>query len=711
MDHENREESFKKDKNRFKQMKIEISRKSSNSSRSSSKDKQLKSADYHKNSSKSSKISSFSHEKFKKTEKSEYFHQRASISPGLMRNQRNSFQISLRPFESCKKPVFSQGKNRENSQILDEVEELLSQGIAEIPEESLKFDESLTAYFKGKSENLENSKEKEGFFKLLLLYKTENKKAISINEKYHRNIELLEMESMHRTKLEEKHQELLKNHAILQEEYEKLRVKEQEFLQITQESLNKSIKTNENLINPIENVVFERKNLKKMTRVPRKNKETIGISPKLGQKVNIEYKQNTGIQLLEKIKQRKMKKFENFMHIKLVLKQINLIYSERINSSKENELSRQVIFSNSVYNYYFGLFGLKKIADRRFIIFVLSLKKNANYFRITMFSRLFGLFDEKTNYTKEELNKYIEALDFCLNTSNLGVSIANPESDSRYYIPYIRAIQYTGLFADTRMTNEENSQLKLEIEKLKENDNKGINKAGIIDFDLFMERMLSKYRHLVNKAKTYVINAFAACDLDGNNLCNLAEFLLLNRHIEKEKYDKILLKKIFFENADIIDAEGEKNLDFDKFSVLCVEYNLFSDESQNRYLGITKKAQVEIKLDEVKIVWYLKKFQMIESFDRLTVINKEEKENWMKIINVLEERIMGNSEENSLIKPTLIAYNILIQELELLEKKEEDREKGIDVSEDEDEEEEEVKRIGEVEPEEKNGEENNEIFE
>ena len=81
------------------------------------------------------------------------------------------------------------------------------------------------------------------------------------------------------------------------------------------------------------------------------------------------------------------------------------------------------------------------------------------------------------------------------------------------------------------MTIEENQQLKAEIEILKETDPKGVNKAGIIDFDLFMEKMLSKYRHLVNKAKTYVINAFAACDLDGNKMCNLEEFLLLNRHI------------------------------------------------------------------------------------------------------------------------------------------------------------------------------------
>ena len=48
---------------------------------------------------------------------------------------------------------------------------------------------------------------------------------------------------------------------------------------------------------------------------------------------------------------------------------------------------------------------------------------------------------------------------------------------------------------------------------------------------------MAKYRLLVNRAKIYVINAFAASDLDGNNICNMDEFLLLNKNIEPDNYD------------------------------------------------------------------------------------------------------------------------------------------------------------------------------
>ena len=67
-----------------------------------------------------------------------------------------------------------------------------------------------------------------------------------------------------------------------------------------------------------------------------------------------------------------------------------------------------------------------------------------------------------------------------------------------------------------------------------------------------MTKMLIRYRLIVNRAKSYVIHAFAACDLDGNKVCNLDEFLLLNRHIESSAYDYKTVSKIFLENTDVV---------------------------------------------------------------------------------------------------------------------------------------------------------------
>lgn len=107
-------------------------------------------------------------------------------------------------------------------------------------------------------------------------------------------------------------------------------------------------------------------------------------------------------------------------------------------------------------------------------------------------------------------------------------------------------------------------------------DPKNSNSSGIIDYDIFLNELLIKYKLLVNRAKKYVINAFAASDLDGNGVCNLEEFLILNKNIEFDIYEEDTLSEIFNNKADLI-IEGQKNLSFDKFAEVCVDYNLFSD--------------------------------------------------------------------------------------------------------------------------------------
>lgn len=67
-----------------------------------------------------------------------------------------------------------------------------------------------------------------------------------------------------------------------------------------------------------------------------------------------------------------------------------------------------------------------------------------------------------------------------------------------------------------------------------------------------MIHLFAKYKILVSRAKEYVINAFAACDLDGNGMCNFEEWFLLIRHIEPERLTNEQISEIFFTNADLI---------------------------------------------------------------------------------------------------------------------------------------------------------------
>ncbi|CAD8047750.1 unnamed protein product [Paramecium primaurelia] len=381
-------------------------------------------------------------------------------------------------------------------------------------------------------------------------------------------------------------------------------------------------------------------------------------APQLGQKVVISYdfQKDQSKKIIEKLKNKQMQKFNNFMPIKLVLKYITTLYNEKLQSQKEYKQIRDQDMGSYIYNYYLQQFGFTKVTEQKYQVLLLSVKKNIKIVRINMFARFMGLLEQNVNYTIEEQQKYLEAWDFMNNQQNLGQSLKDNESEMKMYVPFVRALSYVGQLIFSPQ-NEELFSLKHEIEQLKENDPKNINKQGIIDFDLMMIKVLQVFRNTVEKTKLYVINAFAASDLDGNGMCNLDEFLILNKYIEADKYDEDKWIEIFEDNADII-TEEERALSFERFSILCMEYNLFSDQAQNKFLQIKHNNDCQVKFEQLREQWP-KDFINFNQKLQNAQIDEHYKEQWSKILEVLNQKILENPEQK---KPLLIAYKIFLNE-------------------------------------------------
>ena len=373
--------------------------------------------------------------------------------------------------------------------------------------------------------------------------------------------------------------------------------------------------------------------------------------------------------IIEKIKSKKMSKFKNFMPIKAVCKQIHNFYQDRIKQAKENNAIKDEPFASFVYTWFATFFGFKKLAEQKFIVFVLSIKKYLHIVRINLFARFMSLLDGTSNFNLDEFNKYLEALDF-INTSSLGFPMTNNETDSKQYTPFLRAIEYVKTFSENKMSTEEYIDFKKEIEALKENDPKNLNRNGIIDIDRFVSKILAKYRVICNKTKQFVVNAFKAADLDGNKYCSLKEFCILYRNIESDKYDYDFVENLFTEHADVR-VEGEVNLSFDKFTVVCVEYGLFSDSQQDQFLGILNKEGLKDKMEKLKRDWPTQHLELNDKLESLTKVPEEEKKFWLDILNILQERLsIFEAIDFSDIKPILIAYEILEKEVKDLAFKE-----------------------------------------
>ena len=174
----------------------------------------------------------------------------------------------------------------------------------------------------------------------------------------------------------------------------------------------------------------------------------------------------------------------------------------------------------------------------------------------------------------------------------------------------------------------------------------------------------------MNRTKDYVVEAFKAADLDGNKMCDLSEFVLLYRHIEKEKFVLDHVIKIYEENADIV-IDNQKKMSFDKFTAICVEYSLFSESQQNIFLVINNNNEAIENLEEMRNNWIEKKNIIKEKLEILKgSLEEEEFHNWENILKELELRVL--KENNNEIKPLLIAYKVMEHELERIvqEKKE-----------------------------------------
>lgn len=397
-------------------------------------------------------------------------------------------------------------------------------------------------------------------------------------------------------------------------------------------------------------------------RLQKRKEKKMLISQKMNRD-HIAYNQTKARELISLLNAGRFAMFKNPMSLKFVMKTIWFLIIDRVKDMTQKPESKQVPFAEYVYTYYTQAFGLD-MCQKKFTFFILSLKYHGQYFRVNLFSRFMGMI-EQHRYEEDIVLKYFEGIEF-LEKSQKGFPVKNSDTAVRVLYPYIRADEFLKIVFEDKISTKEFHDFRQTFEKLKEPDPQGLNLA-LIDADIFLERVIERYSMIVNRNKQYMIDAFKACDLDGNNSCSVNEFLILNRFIEPKRFDLTNCVKWFFDNADLIDPK-ETNMSFDKFAVVCTNLNLFSEKSQNEFLGIKSSSEAVELFDTLKKGWDSKYPAFCQSLENFESLTPEEIKNWMEILSVLNERMRA---ENTIeFKPTCIAY--LMTEKEFDRIKEED---------------------------------------
>ena len=186
-----------------------------------------------------------------------------------------------------------------------------------------------------------------------------------------------------------------------------------------------------------------------------------------------------GVLLVTKLRDKQLaKNVKNSQPLRNVMKLITLMYDEKLALAKETPLIKEQEMPIFVFNHFLNKYGFKKVAEQKFTIFVLGLKQHSQHLRVNLFSRFLNILAPSLNYTVDEMKKYMEGMEFLLYGSNMGTSIPHIETESKRFVPYIRAIDYLKNFSDGKMTTEELNEMKKDIESFKEIDPKNINKLG-----------------------------------------------------------------------------------------------------------------------------------------------------------------------------------------------------------------------------------------
>jgi len=508
------------------------------------------------------------------------------------------------------------------------------------------------------------TKTKELMLKIMRVYMKENSKNIVFgNEIRHLN-ELLGKEKIEREDLELRYNELVKkieNYPLM--------------MSMSQSKLMNN--DSEYILDADFNIDEDEKDEKEGVSAGNKKKRIKAMANGYQKEERTEWKMknvNPGIQLIQQIKNKNLAKFQNILSPKMIYKIIYQIYQDRITLIKENPKMKEVDCPSFSYNFFIKCYGFRKMAQQKFILFLLSLKKTITQLRINVFAKLLGLLQTPMNYNLEEFNQYIFGLDFVTNSTlannsdniqNPTIGTVNKETDARFMVNFMKSIEFAKILEKECESNEY-FQFKKEVETIREEDSKNYLKAGIVDFDMFMSKYLVFFRKIKNQGKKNLVLAFRSADLNFDGLVDLFEFGLVIKWLEKEMYDqqkKEGLEKLFKENADVIINSDEKHMSFNNFCCFCEEFSLFEAKKMLKFIDLDKEEDggkafsgfVEnLKNKNTKLL------NMIELLDG--------KEFWTDVCGKLEKKLEKAQNDEKLKIPTLVSFRMIEREVEDLYK-------------------------------------------
>lgn len=272
------------------------------------------------------------------------------------------------------------------------------------------------------------------------------------------------------------------------------------------------------------------------------------------------------------------------------------LVNKLISSTYQSAIPRIPLESNEelfeiCYEDFTQKYGLRKVADRKFLEFVASAIKNKSFRKPMMFIKLSGL--GKTAgiecYSNMTLSLYLDRLQYMLN-SKIGITMNYEETDDHSLFPLNRAIECMKEKLECYFDKTFIMSLIPKLEQKSVADPQRISSA-LVDLDYTLELICDVYEIYLKKIRKGLNDIFTSFNYEPTSPILQYDLALAIRYICPNKFQKL-------ESEDILNQE----LTQEEAYQFCVEMNVLNENDVNSFAKGYNKVPYENYMELMKIV-------------------------------------------------------------------------------------------------------------
>lgn len=291
--------------------------------------------------------------------------------------------------------------------------------------------------------------------------------------------------------------------------------------------------------------------------------------------------------------------------IHMVLRIISLVYISTLSKMKSSEAIDS--FLEILYEELLHKYGMKSVAEKKFRETIASMLYHSSFKRVNMLLRLAGVGKRvgMNSYSYLSCKLYMDLLNFMQNF-NVGIMVSTDDIAEIQLYPTVRAIECVKEKLEPILDKTAVNSFIRFIEQKSVSDPKRINKSGLIELELFLEKALDLYEEYQESIQAGLIIAMnhmyseQVSNLLKSDALNLIKNISPNKLPAAQKLIDIeLIEIVHFGRAEYeCETTASNSISITNFKHICVLNNCLGIREVQAYLQVESIGNLKENTEE-----------------------------------------------------------------------------------------------------------------